>query len=196
MNLAACYFVDQMDQEATEIARGLRRRDPDLLARLIEQYQHRLLRYLISLVGNRATAEDLFQDTWLRVLEHGHLYNGSTSFVTWLLTVARNLTIDWLRRKRPESLDAMLADAPEQPVLARPSSAFQHVASREQDEMLNAALARLAPERRQVVVLRFQEELSLEEIAAITSVPLSTVKSRLYRALEELAPRVKGAGLP
>ena len=195
MNLAACYFVEQMDQEASEIARGLRRRDPDLLSRLIEQYQHRLLRYLISLVGNRATAEDLFQDTWLRVLEHGHRYDGRVSFVTWLLAVARNLTIDWLRRKRPDSLDALLADSPEQPALARPSSAFQQVVMREQDEMLNAALARLAPERREVVVLRFQEELSLEEIAAITSVPLSTVKSRLYRALEELAPRVKGAGL-
>ena len=70
------------------MARGLRRRDPDLLDALIEQYQHRLLRYLMHLTGNRATAEDLFQETWLRVLEKGHLYDGRNRFVTWLMSIA------------------------------------------------------------------------------------------------------------
>ncbi|MGA2360352.1 MAG: sigma factor, partial [Terriglobales bacterium] len=64
MNAAAYYFVMGMESEASAIARGLRRRDPDLLDRLIEQYQHRLLRYLVYLVGNRELAEDLFQETW------------------------------------------------------------------------------------------------------------------------------------
>ena len=61
MNTAACYLVERMECEADEIARGLRRRDPDLLDSLIEQYQHRLLRYLISLVHDRQTAEDIFR---------------------------------------------------------------------------------------------------------------------------------------
>jgi hypothetical protein len=62
------------------IARGLHRRDPDLLDRLIEQYQHRLLRYLVSLTADRAVAEDLFQETWMRVLERGHQYDHRHEF--------------------------------------------------------------------------------------------------------------------
>ena len=58
-----------METEESQIAHGLRRRDPDLLDALIEQYQHRLLRYLLHLTGDRAVAEDLFQETWLCVLE-------------------------------------------------------------------------------------------------------------------------------
>ena len=69
MNATACYFENAMAQESTEIARGLRRCDPDLLDRLIEQYQHRLLRYLVYLTGRQELAEDLFQETWIRVLE-------------------------------------------------------------------------------------------------------------------------------
>src|SRR5450755_5166343 len=94
MNAATCYFDNAMAQESTEIARGLRRRDPDLLDHLIEQYQHRLLRYLIYLSGNRELAEDIFQETWIRVLERGHQYDGRHEFSTWLYAVARNLTLD------------------------------------------------------------------------------------------------------
>src|SRR5271165_1121870 len=110
MNAAAFYFESSMTQESTEIAQGLRRRDPDLLDRLIEQYQHRLLRYLMSLTRNRATAEDLFQETWIRVLERGHQYDGKHEFSTWLFSVSRHLVIDYFRRKQPASLDTLLED--------------------------------------------------------------------------------------
>src|ERR1035438_4111296 len=96
-----------METEEARIARALRHRDPDLLDALIAQYQHRLLRYLLHLTGNRATAEDLFQETWMRVLEKGHLYDGKSRFVTWLLPIAHNVPIDYLRRRSPASLDEM-----------------------------------------------------------------------------------------
>src|SRR5437870_12521845 len=108
MNAIAYYFVNAMESETSAIARGLRRRDPDLLDRLIEQYQHRPLRYLVYLSGNRDLAEDLFQETWIRVLERGHQYDGRHEFSTWLYAVARNLTIDYLRKKSPVSLDGMI----------------------------------------------------------------------------------------
>ena len=63
---AATRTVEWTLRENVEIARGLRRRDPDLLDRLIERYQHRLLRYLVFLTGNRELAEDVFQETWIR----------------------------------------------------------------------------------------------------------------------------------
>jgi RNA polymerase sigma-70 factor, ECF subfamily len=192
MNAVATCYAMPMEQEAAEIARGLRRRDPDLLDRLIEQYQHRLLRYLVSLLGERQTAEDLFQETWMRVLEHGGSYNGRTKFVTWLLTIGHNLAIDYLRRKRPMSLEA-LTEAEESPreFAVDGPSAFDLVARGEQSERLASSLRQLRAEQREAIALRFQEGMSLEEIAQVTSVPLSTVKSRLYRGLEALCPLVK-----
>lgn len=194
MNAAAYFFVNGMESEATAIARGLRRRDPDLLDRLIVQYQHRLLRYLVYLAGNRDLAEDLFQETWIRVLERGHQYDGKHEFSTWLYSVARNLTIDYLRKKRPVSLEGLMEDeehTPLDPVATEPS-AWEVVRNLEQAERISAALIAIPAEYRETVVLRFQEGLALDEIATVTKAPLGTVKSRLYRGLNLLMSRLKG----
>src|ERR1700692_3668832 len=155
MNAAALYFVNGMESETSAIARGLRRRDPDLLDRLIEQYQHRLLRYLVYLSGNRELAEDLFQETWIRVLERGHQYDGKHEFSTWLYAVARNLTIDYLRKKNPLSLDGLMEDeerAPLEPVDTRPIG-WEVVQQHEQAERINAHLVVLRAEYREAVGL-------------------------------------------
>ena len=195
MNALAYCSVNVMESEASAIARGLRRRDPDLLDRLIEQYQHRLLRYLIYLSGNRELAEDLFQETWIRVLERGHQYDGRHEFSTWLYAVARNLTIDYLRKNHPVSLDGLMDDeehVPFEPADSRPM-AWEVVQQHEQAERIGTALVSIPAEYRETVVLRFQEGLALDEIAAVTGAPLGTVKSRLYRGLNMLMSRLKGA---
>ncbi|HEV3205707.1 MAG TPA: sigma-70 family RNA polymerase sigma factor [Terriglobales bacterium] len=195
MNARAYCSVNVMESEASAIARGLRRRDPDLLDRLIEQYQHRLLRYLVYLSGNRELAEDLFQETWIRVLERGHQYDGKHEFSTWLYAVARNLTIDYLRKKSPVSLDGLMENeehAPLEPADTRPM-AWEVLQQHEQAERVSAALVGIPAEYRETVVLRFQEGLALEEIATVTGAPLGTVKSRLYRGLNMLMSRLKGA---
>ena len=177
------------------MARGLRRRDPQLLGRLIEQYQHRLLRYLVYLAGTRELAEDLFQETWIRVLERGHQYDGRHEFITWLYAVARNLTIDYLRKQRPVSLDGLMEDegnAPAEPADTRPL-AWEVVAQHEQAERISTALLGIPVDYRETVLLRFQEGLALEEIATVTGAPVGTVKSRLYRGLNLLMSRLKGA---
>jgi|ERR1051326_4914027 RNA polymerase sigma-70 factor (ECF subfamily) len=196
MNAATYYFVNGMESETSAIARGLRRRDPDLLDRLIEQYQHRLLRYLLYLTGNRDLAEDLFQETWIRVLERGHQYDRKHEFSTWLYAVARNLTIDFLRKKRPVSLDGLMENedyTPPEPVDSAPM-AWEVLEQQEQANLIGAALVSIPAEYRETVMLRFQEGLSLEEIAAVTGSPLGTVKSRLYRGLNLLVSRLKGGG--
>jgi RNA polymerase sigma-70 factor (ECF subfamily) len=183
-----------MESETSAIASGLRRRDPDLLDRLIEQYQHRLLRYLVYLSGNRALAEDLFQETWIRVIERGHQYDGRHEFSTWLYAVARNLTIDYLRKKSPVSLDGLMEDedhAPPEPADTRPM-AWEVVQQHEQADRINAALTGVPAEYREAIVLRFQDGMGLEEIAAVTGAPLGTVKSRLYRGLNLLVRRLEG----
>jgi len=195
MNAIAYCFASAMESDTSAIARGLRRRDPDLLDRLIEQYQHRLLRYLVYLSGNRELAEDLFQETWIRVLERGHQYDGEHEFSTWLYAVARNLTIDYLRKKSPLSLDGLMEDeehAPLEPADPRPM-AWEVVQQHEQAERISAALVSIPAEYRETVVLRFQEGLALDEIATVTGARLGTVKSRLYRGLNMLMSRLQGA---
>ena len=176
-----------MPSEAHELTRGLRRRDPDLLDHLIEQYHYRLFRYLLSLTVNRESAEDLFQETWIRVLERGHQYNEKWKFGTWLFTIARHLFVDHLRRENPAATSG--PDEQDQtPALAEtPSetpSPFDLQIQREESDRVASALERLAASYREVLVLRFQEDLGLNEIAEVVGAPLSTVKSRLYRGLE------------
>ena len=179
-----------IEDDVKAIALGLKRRDPDLLDRLIEQYQYRLFRYLVYLTGDRQHAEDFFQETWIRVLERGHQYNAKWKFEAWLFTIARNLVLDWQRKKKPQSLDEMMApgeDAqPFEPSTPPDESPLQQAVRQQSDSTVQAMLGRVPVAFREVLVLRFQEEMKLEEIASITSTPISTVKSRLYRGIEAL----------
>lgn len=194
MEGTVCRLEKTMDQDRAELVAGLSSGDPDLLERLIEQYQHRLFRYLLSLTGHRATAEDVFQETWLRVLERGGQYRGRWKFESWLFGIARHLVIDLARRKKAGSLDQLMHPGegkPQfEPETADPSP-FDQLQAGEEAERVLQALARMAPVYREVLVLRFQEELSLNEIAEITEAPLSTVKSRLYRGLDLLRGRLE-----
>ena len=105
-----------MRDEMKSIAHGLQKRDPDLLDRLIEQYQYRLFRYLVYITGDKARAEDFFQETWSRVLERGHQYDGKSKFEAWLFAIARHLVIDWQRTKKAQSLDALTDPEQEKPL--------------------------------------------------------------------------------
>jgi RNA polymerase sigma-70 factor (ECF subfamily) len=186
--------IAETQRENAAIARGLKRQDPELLDRLIELYQHRLLRYLIFLTGKREVAEDLFQETWMRVLLRGGQYDGRARFDTWLFTIARNLVIDLSRKRTMASLDEMSEggddERPFEIVMDGPSPLEQFQA-RENSAELAEVLLLLEPNYREVLLLRFHEELSLEEIAGVTRAPLSTVKSRLYRGLAALKPHVE-----
>ena len=196
MAAAALQLVDQARTENARVAEGLKRHDPQLLDELIVQYQYRLLRYLLYLTGNRELAEDLFQETWMRVLVRGAQFNGNSRFDTWLFTIARNLVIDLRRRRSMASLEEMCeAGDEERPfeVASQEKTPFDHLASMESGQLVADALLTLDPLHREVLVLRFHEEMSLEEIARMTRAPLSTVKSRLYRGLAALKPRVSSA---
>ncbi|HEY6945181.1 MAG TPA: RNA polymerase sigma factor [Candidatus Acidoferrum sp.] len=186
---ATVTFSTLMRDEAKSIARGLQKRDPDLLDRLIEQYQYRLFRYLAYITGDKVRAEDFFQETWIRVLERGHQYDGKSKFEAWLFAIARHLVIDWQRTKKAQSLDALTDASQEKPLQiedeSEPSPLHQ-VLTQEREEDVQASLQKIPAIYREVLVLRFQEELQIEEMAGVLSIPISTVKSRLYRGLDAL----------
>ena len=88
----------------TQVAR-LRSGDPAALAEAVGHYQHRLYRYFLRLVRDPASADDLFQQTWLHVVRHLHRYDAARSFDTWLFAIAHNAAMDLLRRRPGESLE-------------------------------------------------------------------------------------------
>jgi RNA polymerase sigma-70 factor (ECF subfamily) len=199
MSAAALQLAEQIQSENARVAEGLKRHDAQLLDDLILQYQHRLLRYLLYLTGKRELAEDLFQETWMRVLMRGAQFNGNSRFDTWLFTIARNLVIDLRRRRSMASLEEMCEAGDEERPFEVPSqekTPFEHLATMESGQLVADALLNLDPLHREVLVLRFHEEMSLEEIARMTRAPLSTVKSRLYRGLAALKPHVRSATRP
>ena len=188
---------EQARRESLSVAEGLKRRKAGLLDELIVRYQHRLLRYLLFLTGNRETAEDLFQEVWMRVLVRGAQFNGKARFQTWLFTIARNLTIDQKRKKTMASLDEFIEGKSDDD---RPMSfevadgeptPFDRFSNLEDRERIAGALLEMDTLYREVLVLRFHEELSLEEIAKVTRAPLSTVKSRLYRGMAAIKPKLE-----
>lgn len=188
--------AETMTTDTQEIARGLRERDVALLHALVAQYQYRLVRYLVFLLGTRDGVDDLLQETWLRVLERGRTYNGDSRFEPWLFTIARNLAIDQSRKHKAVSLDSSdsMDDAPPRlaPVSSDPSP-FEQAARTEDAHRLAQSLQALEPVYREALVLRFQEDLSLQEMADVVGASVSTVSSRIYRGLAALRAQLEGA---
>jgi RNA polymerase sigma-70 factor (ECF subfamily) len=188
---------EQAKRENLAVAEGLKRQEIGLLDELIVRYQHRLLRYLLFLTGNREMAEDLFQEVWMRVLTRGGQFNGKARFETWLFTIARNLVIDYRRKRTMSSLDELFetGNDDDKPmsfeVADNNPTPFESFSSIEDRERIATALLQLDTLYREVLVLRFHEELTLEEIAKVTRAPLSTVKSRLYRGLAAIKPKLE-----
>jgi RNA polymerase sigma-70 factor (ECF subfamily) len=184
-----------LDLDRQDTAR-LRKGDLAGLDGLMGRHSDRLFRYLRRLLGDESVAEDLFQQTWVRAAERIRRYDASRPFAPWLLTVGRNLALDHLRRYRPESLNEGFEPAAPAEGPGATEDPLARLAARERRERLGAALGDLAPQDREVLCLRFEEDLSLKEMAALVSAPLPTVKARLYRALARLRARLVAGGWP
>ena len=135
----------------------------------------------------------------MRVMVRGAQFNGQARFDTWLFTIARNLVIDQRRKRTMSSLDELfeVGDSDDKPmsfeIADDEPTPFDRCANLEDRERIAAALLEMDTLYREVLVLRFHEELSLEEISKVTRAPLSTVKSRLYRGMAALKPRLCAA---
>jgi RNA polymerase sigma-70 factor, ECF subfamily len=181
-----------MESDTQQIALGLRQGNVAVLEALVKQYQYRLVRYLIYVLGRRDGVDDLVQETWLRVLERGSSYDGHSRFEPWLFRVARNIALDAMRKRPMFSLDSNDDDGVGPTRASDKPSPFTLAARTEDADRLARSLQTLEPVQREVLVLRFQEDLSLQEISAIVGAPVSTVASRIYRGLATLRPQLDG----
>ncbi len=178
--------MDLVDQKLMQKAK---RGDQAAFAELVDKYGDKIYAYLYRMVGNREDALDLAQETFLRIYSNLQNFKLGQPFKPWLYRIATNLAIDLLRKRQPViALDAPLfADEPLRLELAEqgPGPAEQH----EQAELaayLAQKVAELPANYRSVILLRHGHDLSYQEIAEILQVPVSTIKTRLFRAREAL----------
>ncbi|MBS1196656.1 MAG: polymerase sigma factor [Proteobacteria bacterium] len=161
---------------------------------LVNDNQKRLYRFILKNIGNSADAEDLMQQTFLEAARAYATFRGESALSTWLYGIAMNLTRNYLSRsvqrkykfEDEESLANLASETPD------PSEAL---AQRQAVNLLQAELADLPGEMREVLLLVALDEVSYEEASVMLSIPLGTVRSRVSRARSRLRRRMEDAGI-
>ena len=164
---------------------------------LVTRYATPAVNLATRMVGDRAVAEDLAQEAFLRAFERLSTYDQERRFVSWFFQILHNVTIDYLRRKRPTMVS--FDELEEVGHLALGASSTERSPDQQAEQAalahaVEAALGLVRPEYREVIILRYREDLSVQEIAGIMSLPLGTVKTYLYRARKELASILSAQG--
>ncbi len=159
---------------------------------IVRRHQRPIYNLIVRMVRDRALAEDLAQETFLKAFTHLAGFDARFKLSNWLLKIAHNTVIDYLRQQRHPvvSLDASAPDEPEGAAQVVDAAAVDPLETLEREELARAieqAVARLRPVYRQAIILRYHEDLSHEEIAGIMEIPVGTVKSYLHRARADLA---------
>ena len=180
------------DPEVVELAR---KGSEAAYRELLSRYERPVFSLIFRMVRDREMAEDLAQETFIKVLNNLDRYSPEFKFSSWLFKIANNLTIDHLRRRRvdtisiegaPDAVTAESAKATSIMVVSGDESPLEELESRELGTAIERAIAQLRPEYRACIMLRHVEDKSYEEIAEIVKLPLGTVKTYIHRARHEL----------
>lgn len=164
------------------------RGDVDAYNLLVSRWEKRIFNYLLRLVRNREDALDLCQDVLLKVYQNLRKLEDPARFAPWMYRIAHNEAYSMLRRKKPEDdLETAQFDMP---------SMGSHMLPVETALAVDAALQRLSDEQREAVVLKIYQGFKFEEMSEILGCPMSTVKSRLYTALDLLKDTLAPAAIP
>ena len=161
---------------------------------LLTRHRRPVFNFILRYVGLRETAEDLLQETFLRVIKGAEAYQRQAKFTTWLYTIARNLCVDQSRRakhRKAQSLDAPMSSSAESGTLldvipANEIASDRQTVNKELHIRMEAALSRLSEEQREVFLMREFLDMPFKDIAQVVGVPENTVKSRMRYALEKL----------
>jgi RNA polymerase sigma-70 factor (ECF subfamily) len=176
-----------VDQITTEAAR---RGDHKAQARLLRELQDPWFRLCVSLLGNQNDAQDAVQETALRFLRDLPRFRGESSITTWSMGIAINVTREMRRRKRPnESFDDAQESLAAMPRIAR--SPDESASLKESHELLRDTLSDLPQRQREAIVLRYFEDLSIDDTAAAMACASGTVKATIHQALRVLRQKLK-----
>ncbi len=191
-------FTDVSDQKVVVLAQQGRE---DAYRELIARYERPVFSLIFRMVRDRETAEDLAQETFIKVLNNIDRYLPEFKFSSWLFKIANNITIDHLRRRQIDTVsidgapDAVTAESKRATAVTLASageSPLQQLESKELGQQIERAIAKLRPEYRACILLRHVEDYSYDEIAEIVKLPLGTVKTYIHRARAELRESLAG----
>jgi RNA polymerase sigma-70 factor (ECF subfamily) len=161
---------------------------------IVKRYKDQLLNFVYRFLGNQEEAEDVVQETFLRVYRNRHAYQRVAKFSTWIYTIAGNLARTELRRRnrrRIFSLSNLGVEDKEYEISDEILSPEQHTNTVLSEAIIQREINKLSAKFREVIILRDIQELSYEEISKIIRVPIGTVKSRVNRARLRLQSRLK-----
>ena len=182
--------------EDTDLIPRARQGDVEAFNLLVSRWEKRVFNYLLRLTGHREDALDVCQDVFLKAYQNLRKLDDPSRFGPWLFRIAHNEAFSLLRKRKPES-----SDEPEEMTGGTIRVGASGVLPMELSIAVTTAMDRLSPEQREAVVLKIYQGFKFEEMAEVLDCPVSTVKSRLYTALDVLksqlepAKKLKGAGL-
>lgn len=170
--------------------------DQDAYAEVVEIYKDKIFQICYRMLGNRHEAEDIAQEAFLRAYININSFNINLKFSSWLYRIATNLCIDRIRKKKPDYyLDAEVAGTDGltmySQIPAETRLPEEDVESLELRDTIQKEISKLPEKYRTVIVLKYIEELSLNEISAILDIPLGTVKTRIHRGREALRKQLR-----
>ena len=161
---------------------------------LVRRYKDQLLNYVYRFVGNRTDAEDIVQETFLRVFKNKHYYKEIAKFSTWVYTIAGNLAKTELRRRKRRKIFSVSNFVNEERDYDIPDvekNPEREVDGTIKDDIIQKAIEKLPPKFKEVILLRDVQGFSYEEISQILNIPLGTVKSRVNRGRLKLQEDLK-----
>jgi RNA polymerase sigma-70 factor, ECF subfamily len=170
--------------------------DQDAFAEVIELYKDKVFQICFRMLGNRHEAEDIAQEAFIRAYVNIHTFNQKRKFSTWLYRIATNLCIDRIRKKKPDYyLDAEVTGTDGLTMYSQIAADGQLPEEEVEEMELQAEIQRqilkLPDKYRSVIVLKYIDELSLQEISEILDLPLGTVKTRIHRGREALRKQLR-----
>lgn len=185
-----------MDALVKKRIKQIKKGDQDAFAEIVELYKDKLYQLGYRMLGNRHEAEEIAQEAFIRAYVNIENYNQEYKFSTWLYRIATNLCIDRIRKKKPDYyLDAEMAGTEGLTLYSRiPSDTplpEKEVEMMELQEAIQGEIVKLPEKYRSVIVLKYIEELSLNEISEILDLPLGTVKTRIHRGREALRKQLR-----
>ena len=177
--------VETALKEEQELVARLKADDPGAIDEIVEKYKRQLFAFILRMIGNHETAEDIFQETWMRVVRSVKHFRGDSRFSTWLFQIAGNLCRDSLRKSKKGIL-VPLEEADS--VTCEPGVDPFRIMEAEQ---VRRAVNELPIKMREVIVLRYFHDMTDSEISQVIGCPLGTVKTRFHRAIKILSVKWK-----